>query len=249
MCSYIGIKVSKAQYIKLKNIEKQIGVLAALKTLQSGFEYKDWAIIRATNAEKKDIEIVPAHWEFIPNWIENETTLKQKRKEGIPWLNATAENLLSSKMFRDASLNRRCLVPISHFFEWRHHKHVGGKKPVTYPYCISVKNEEIFFVAGIYEPWLNKETGLIKNCFAIITTKANEKMAQIHNTKKRMPCILTEDLAHKWIMENLAENEINEIASTQIPSEDIESYTISKDFRTAVNPLIEFEYEGLSVVE
>lgn len=249
MCSYIGIKVSKVQYIKLKQIEKQIGVLAALKTLQNAFDYSNWAIIRATSIEKEDFEILPAHWEFIPNWIGNEHALMLKRKEGIPWFNATSENLLSSKMFRAAALNRRCLIPVSHFFEWRHHKHIGGKKPVTYPYCISVKNEKIFYLAGIYEQWLNNETGEIKNCFAIITTKANDKMAQIHNTKMRMPSILNDDLAYKWILENLSEDEISEIASYQIPSSLIEAYTISKDFRTSIEPLKHFEFEGLSLIE
>ncbi len=244
MCSYIGIKVSKEQLIKLKKIEKQIGIIATLKTLQSGFEYKDWAIITGSDNNKEDINIINAHWEFIPPWIKTQSDLVAKRKQGIPWFNATAENLLTSKMFRPAVLERRCLIPVSHFFEWRQNKHVG-RKPIKYPYCIGLKNEDIFFLAGLYQPWVNEETGELKNTFAIITTKANEKMAAIHNSKMRMPTILENDLAYEWIMNDLSEKEIKEIASFQIKSNLIDAYTISKDFRTSENPLQIFDYEGL----
>ncbi len=248
MCSYIGIKVSKEQYIKLKQIEKQIGIIATLKTLQSGFEYKDWAIIKKSDKNKEEIDIINAHWEFIPPWIKTQSDLVAKRKQGIPWFNATAENLLSSKMFRPAALERRCLIPVSHFFEWRQYKHVGGK-PIKYPYCIGLKNENIFFLAGIYQPWLNEETGESKNTFAIITTKANEKMAAIHNTKLRMPTILENDLAYEWIMNDLSETQINKIAGFQISSNSINTFTIAKDFRISENPLQKFDYEGLKPLE
>ena len=244
MCSYIGVKVSKLEFIKLKQLEKKIGVIATLKTLQSGFEYADWAIIKANQA-KTDIEIELAHWEFIPTWVKTETALNAARKQGIPWLNATAEKLLSSKMFSNAARQGRCLIPMSHFYEWRHFKHVGGKKPVTYPYIISVKNVEVFYVAGIYQPYINSETGELKNGFAIITTAANELMAQIHNTKKRMPTILPEDLAHAWLFNTLNEKEIFEIASFKIPTTTMQAYTISKNFRNLDNPIAAFLYEDL----
>ena len=248
MCNYIGIRVSKKQLIQLKKIEKQLGILAALKTLQSGFEYGDWGIVKAT-ADKKDIEISLAHWEFIPPWIEDTAALKAARKQGIPWLNATAGKLLDSKMFRDAALNRRCLVPISFFYEWRHYKNIGAKKPINYPYCITLKDKEYFYLAGIYQPWLDKETGELKDTFTIITTKANETMAQIHNSKMRMPTILTEDLAYEWILGDLTEESIAEIASFKIPSSEIMAYTINRDFRTGENPLDQFVYEELPALQ
>jgi putative SOS response-associated peptidase YedK len=245
MCSYIGIKVSKNEYIKLKKIEKEVGVLATLEIVRSGFDYKNWGIIKATDA-KNEIEIVPAHWEFIPPWINNGAELKAARMQGIPLLNATAEKLLSSKMFAPAALQRRCIVPVSFFYEWMHHKTSASKKAIKYPHVISLKDNKIFYLAGIYQPWLNKETGEQKNTFAIVTTKANELMSIIHNTKMRMPVILNEELAHQWILENLSENQITEIASFQIASNDMQAYTIAKDFRTNADPLKAFEYKELS---
>ncbi len=244
MCNYMGYKVTREQYIRVKQIEKQFGVLAALDALRSGFEYDDWAIIRTTE-DKTDIELVKAHWEFIPPWIKNIDELKATRKQGIPWLNATSERLLESKMFRNAALGRRCLVIASWFYEWRHYKPEGAKKDQTYPYLITVPEQEYFYMAGIWQPWTDRETGETIDTFAIVTTKANDMMEQIHNTKKRMPTILPEDLAFEWIFGDLGEERIQQIASYQFPSESMAGHTITKDFRTSGEPTKEFEYEEL----
>ncbi len=244
MCNYMGYRVTRDQFIRLKQIEKELGVHAALDSLLSGFQYADWTIIKTT-ADKKDIEIAKAHWEFIPWWIKNEDELKTARKQGIPWLNATSEKLLSSKMFRDAALKRRCLVIASWFFEWRHYQPEGEKKEITYPYCVTVPEQEYFYMAGIWQPWTDKSTGETIDTFAIVTTKANDLMEIVHNKKKRMPTILTEDLAYEWVLGDLSEDRIQEIASFQLPSEYMEAHTIRKDFRTASNPTEAFEYAEL----
>jgi putative SOS response-associated peptidase YedK len=248
MCNFMGTIVSKVQIIKLKQIEKELGILAAmgyLEIMKDGFKYSNSIVI--TKKGNNDIDATAMHWEFIPPWIKNSTELKVARKQGIPWLNATSEKLLDSKMFRSSALKRRCLVLATHFFEWRHYKTDGAKKEISYPYIISTTND-YFYMAGIWQPWTDKETGEIVNTFAIITTKANKLMEQIHNTKKRMPTILTEKLAYEWIMEDLSEERINEIASYQLPSQYMFAHSIAKDFKTADDPTKEFIYEDLPVI-
>jgi putative SOS response-associated peptidase YedK len=85
--------------------------------------------------------------------------------------------------------------------------------------------------------------------FAIITTKANCLMEQVHNSKKRMPTILNEDLAYEWIFGNLDEKRILEIAATQFPAEEMQARTIAKDFREVLEPGKEFVYEDLPALE
>jgi len=242
----MGHRVSRLEFIKLKQIEKELGTLAALKELEqmkSGFAYGNSPIIKAKG--KDDIEIVSAHWEFIPVWIKSMEQVKEARKQGIPWLNARSETLLSSKMFGDAARKRRCLVIASHFFEWRHYKPEGAKKDIAYPYIIGLNDTEIFYMAGIYNPFIDKDTGETFDSFAIVTTAANHLMSEIHNTKKRMPTILTEDLGYEWLFGDLSEKRIQEIASYKFPSEEMFAYTISKDFKTALDPLKPFEFEDL----
>lgn len=246
MCNFMGTRVSKIEFIKLKQIEKALGTLAAmneLEILKDGFRYSNSLIVR--KLADNDIEIVPAHWEFIPVWVKTMDNVKAARKQGIPWLNATSEKLLESKMFRIAAIKRRCLVLASHFFEWRHYQPDGAKKPISYPYKIEIADTDYFYLAGIWQPWTDKETGETMDTFAIVTTKANELMQEVHNTKKRMPTILTEELAWQWIMPNLTEEQINEIASFQIPYQLMTAHTIQKNFKLAEDPLQEFEYAEL----
>lgn len=246
----MGTKVSRVQYIRLKQIEKELGTLAALKELEimkSGFAYSNSLVLRKKSPD--DFEVVPMHWEFIPVWVKTMEDVKAARKQGIPWLNATCEKLLESKMFRDAALKRRCLVLASHFYEWRHYKPEGAKKENTYPYAIEVTGKDYFYMAGIWQTWTDKATGETMDTFAIVTTQANKLMAEVHNKKKRMPTILPDDLAWEWMMEDLSEERIKEIAAYQFPSEYLDAYSIAKDFRTAFDPLAPFEYEDLPALD
>ena len=63
------------------------------------------------------------------------------------------------------------------------------------PHSITMKDDRPFAFAGLWEGW--KAPGSddwLKTC-TIITTEANELLAQIHN---RMPVILPEELHAAW---------------------------------------------------
>jgi putative SOS response-associated peptidase YedK len=250
MCNFYGLKVSKIQFIRLKQLKKELGTIAALKELETfkdGFTYSNSVIVR--NNGKNDIEVVPAKWEFTPIWIKDEGALKAARKQGIPWLNAKSETILESKMFREAALKRRCLVPASYFFEWRGYKPEGAKKENKYPYVIGVNDVDYFYLAGLYNNWTDKSTGENIDTFAIVTTQANELMQEVHNSKKRMPTILPENQAYRWIMEDLTEPQIKELASYQLSSAQMYAYTIPKAFKALEDPTTPFEYEEVPVLD
>ena len=246
MCNSYGYQVSLASYIQLQKIEKKLGTFLALEELKflfNGFEYGHTPVLRKTTATDFNFELM--HWEFIPAWIRSMGEVYKSRKQGIPWLNASSEKLLDSKMFREAALKRRCLVPASHFFEWRNYKPQGAKKEIKYPYCISASEADYFYMAGIWNPFTDKETGETFNCFAIVTTGANQLMTEIHNNKKRMPLILPDELAWRWLMEDLNENEIRELTNFKIAATTLKAYTISKDFKTSTQPLATYQYDDL----
>ncbi len=243
MCNFMGFRVNRTLFIKLKDVEKKVGTAAALEILKDGFKYDTSAVLRKKGPD--DFELVNMHWEFIPVWIKSMEQVAAARKQGIPWLNATCEKLLESKMFRDAALKRRCLVLASHFYEWRGFKPAGEKKDKKYPYVISLKDREYFYMAGIWQPFVDKETGETMDTFAIVTTKANPLMEEIHNSKKRQPTILTDELAWEWLMNDLSEERIKEIASFQMPPGYFAAHTIPKDFKLLEDPTTAFEYAEL----
>jgi putative SOS response-associated peptidase YedK len=100
-------------------------------------------------------------------------------------------------------------------------------------------------MGGIWQPWADRETGEVIETFAIVTTAANELMARVHNKKKRMPLLLDEDHAMRWIDPALTEAGLRELTHFQYPSTGMNVQTIRKDFRESVDPTEPFQYPEL----
>jgi putative SOS response-associated peptidase YedK len=248
MCFYNGIHISRATHIKLNEIEKELGDMKAAmqRPLQSGFDFGEWPVL--TGAGGDDFRIAFMHWELIPFYVRNSAELMHFRHGGLNektgkkdpprnTLNAIGEEMLDKVSYKQAALKRRCLVLSSGFYEWRHFTPPGSKKDQAYPYHVTVKDREYFFLAGIWQPWTDQETGETMDTFSIVTTAANPLMAQVHNKKKRMPLILPDPLAAEWIRDGLTPARINELAHYSFPADRMAAETIRKDFRTALDPL------------
>ncbi|RTL60722.1 MAG: SOS response-associated peptidase [Sphingobacteriales bacterium] len=254
MCYYNGSRVSRAEYIRLMGIEKELRNLRLNRPAQNGFDYRDWPIIKPL-AGGKDFEIKEVHWEYIPSFIHDEHELKEARKM-YTWLNAKSENLFVNdkgrpSMFREGALHGRCLFLSSGFYEWRHVPKIGKKGQLLkatekIPYYITTKrNDEYFFMAGISRVWENVSRGQSADTAAIVTTKANEMMEVIHNAKKRMPTILPESLAIEWLQGNISQRQIEGLGSYQFPVEQMEAWPVSKEFLKLDEPEKEFDYPEL----
>lgn len=265
MCNFMGYKVSRKQFLDLLETERQFGTLEALKEVRSGFEFDNWAVAVPTG-DKKDYDVVHMHWEYIPNWVSSMKEMEMirkgldpktglpkfdkfgKRVGYIPWLNARNDQLLTSPMWKDAAKSRRCLAIASWFFESRHVFPIGKKtgKPlktaVKFPYKVSLKDKDHFYIAAVWNPWTDRETGEMLNTFALVTTDANSVMEQIHNSKKRMPAILPKELAKRWIMDDLNDNEILELASHKISPHEMSYHIIPKNYLES-SKIDEFSYE------
>lgn len=211
--------------------------------MQSGFDYGQWPIIRRSG-DDGSLEVVQAHWEFLAPWLR---TLKEVEisRQKYTTMNAVGEKILESRLYREAALQRRCLVLSSGFYEWRHWKAPGEKKDRAIPYFVFLPTRELFYIAGVWQDWTDQETGEHRTGFALLTTAANSLMEQVHNKKKRMPLILDEVHALEWLAAGLPEPRIRELATFQFDSTYMDAYTIQKDFRSAVDPVEPFVYEGL----
>lgn len=119
-------------------------------------------------------------WGLIPNWS------KDKGRQPI---NARAETVASSGMFRGAFSARRCVVPMQAFYEWK-----LGSKPKQ-PFAFGRVDEQPLALAGLWESWKDPSGELFRT-FAIITTEANATLAPIHD---RMPVVLEPDDWKAWL--------------------------------------------------
>jgi putative SOS response-associated peptidase YedK len=255
VCYYKGLRVSRADFIRLKGIEKELKGLKLNRPAQSGFLYRDWPIIRATS-DRKSFSVDEAHWEFIPEGVGDEEELKNARKAGKPWLNAKSENLFVNEkgkrsMWADAALNGRCLVMVSYFFEFRHIPMIGKKgrelkATRSIPYCITMKEktfDEFFVMAGIWREWTNIIREQSAATFATVTQPANNFMAAIHNTAKRMPMILPDEgKAARWIKGGQNRLQVEEMVKERLPSSKLIGWTVAPDFLKKENPEEPFIY-------
>lgn len=165
-------------------------------------------------------ELQAFNWGLIPSWIKTE---EQARDIENMTINAKADTIFEKPSFKHSIISKRCIVPSTGFFEWRHE---GSKK---IPYYIQVKDEDIFSMAGIYDVWVNPSTGEIHHSFSIITTDANPLMEYIHNTKKRMPVILSPEDEQKWIGKYLPKENIIELMKPY-DADRMNAYVINNDF-------------------
>nr|WP_294994493.1 SOS response-associated peptidase family protein [uncultured Sediminibacterium sp.] len=272
MCYYNGQKVTHAEFIRLKSLEKAVSQYDFLdRDLHDGFAYGNIAVLKPIEG-KQDFDLLHMEWGFVPDtwfgkpldtrekveqWRRGYKDAKGKFIPGITTLNAISEEmLLPNKIYRESALKRRCLVFSTGFFEWRHfyplNKRTGEpvKTAIKIPHHIRVKDQPYFFMAGIYKPWTDKTTGETVDTVSICTTAAPEGhiMAKIHNSKMRMPTILNENLAWEWLFGDLSEERITEIGGTQFSSEQMEAWTVAKDFKTVLNPSEKVEWEELPSV-
>jgi putative SOS response-associated peptidase YedK len=137
---------------------------------------------------QRSLEVM--RWGLVPFWAKD-------IKVGFGNINAKAEGIENKPAFREAFRQRRCLVPVDNFYEWK--KVAGGKKQ---PYAIGLKGGGLMALAGLWESWHSKPSGERVRSFAIITTEPNELCAQLHN---RMPVVLAPEAWPQWLGEEPAD--------------------------------------------
>jgi putative SOS response-associated peptidase YedK len=135
-------------------------------------------------------EIRLLKWGLIPSWTRN---TEQANIIRYKTFNARSESIDTKPSFSSSFSSKRCIVPAKGFFEWQH---VGKDK---IPWYIYRADNEIISFAGIYEDWVENTTGEKYSTFSIVTSEANDLMAAIHNSGKRMPVLLNETSETKWI--------------------------------------------------
>jgi putative SOS response-associated peptidase YedK len=250
MCYFNGTKVTREEYIRLKHLEKLVANYKFFDNpLYIGPNYPQMPIIGRKKGEE-DIEIVMKDWGFLPPFTATEADVVEFRSNFIT-LNAKFEHLFVNEdgrpsMYAEAAMRRRILIPSTHFFEWRHLyvRGKGGKilkQTVAVPYLIRLIESEIFYFPGIWN--LNNLHGVT---ISLVTSPANEAMSLIHNTKKRMPTILTQDLAWEWLFNfKLSQLDVQSIGGYQYDAAKMAYHTVDKAFTTSPDPMKEVIHPGV----
>jgi putative SOS response-associated peptidase YedK len=193
--------------------------LSSPKEIVERFGFMDWSekrieprfniapsqeIITIVQLPLEQPALQTAVWGLRPFWL-------QAGKP--PPVNARAESLHSSAMFREA---RRCLIPATGFYEWR-----GGQ-----PLHIRLRGGAAFSFAGI---WLPPAHHGGAPTAAIVTTRPNELVAAIHT---RMPAILRPEDERRWLD---PASDAREIASRPLDATEMEAYAVGRQVNSWEN--------------
>ena len=150
-------------------------------------------------------------WGLVPHWAKDLSI-------GSRMINARAETVAEKPAFRSAFHDRRCLIMADGFYEW---KHDGGAK---HPYYIVRKDRSPFAFAGLWERWGPPEGGeLVESC-TIITTQANELVAEFHG---RMPVILDPVDFDLWLATGVTDPQSLLGLLKPYPAEKMEAFPVS----------------------
>lgn len=173
-----------AQKLENRFQAKFIDPQSFFPAVYNGFQFPQTPVI--ANIQADSIQLF--HWGLIPPWAKDNSIRKNT-------LNARIETIHEKPAFRNVAHNR-CLILADGFFEWQWLDEKGKKKQ---KYLITLPDKDAFAFAGIYSPWVDKSTGELIHTYSILTTEAKGLMREIHNSKKRMPVILSKQIEQAWL--------------------------------------------------
>lgn len=161
-----------------------------------------------TNDAPKQLTMV--QWGLIPSWAKD-------RKMAYKMINARGETVAEKPSYRGPFKYRRCLIPVSGFYEWT--KTDDGKQP----HFIHVQDEPVISFAGLWEVWNSPEGDEVWTT-TIITTEANDALSALHH---RMPVILDGEARDIWL-DKASERDALQALLQPYADEKMAHYTVSK---------------------
>jgi putative SOS response-associated peptidase YedK len=212
---------------------------------ENGFDFKASPVI--TSEKPSEFQLLA--WGLIPWWTKSRSSAEMMRGKT---LNAISEEMYDKPSFKDvAKGGKRCLIPCTGFYEWRWFN--GGKS--KYPYFVYLPEEPVFSIGGLWSEWTDRSTGEHLSTYSVLTTKANELMEKIHNSKKRMPVIIPKEFEMDWLSPNLTKDDVLAFCEP-IESKQMDAYTISKmitdrriDDKNRADIYARFEYPELVLLD
>lgn len=135
-------------------------------------------------------------WGLVPSWAKDPGI-------GARMINARVETMLDKPAFARAAAARRCLVPITGWYEWQASPTAKDAKgaPRKQPFFVRRADETPLALAGLYEFWKDPAgdpddplSWIVS--YAVITTAAEPGLDRIHD---RQPLALDPDLWADWL--------------------------------------------------
>ena len=159
---------------KVKEVEKRFNVQAGSEAAQFSPRYNlgpGSSGLVITDKDPHRLQVFT--FGYTPFWskkrlyIFNARAEGDKNKDNDPAYKGAREIFLKP-MFRHSIRTKRCLIPADAFIEG------PEKEKLSKPYVVYLREKQRpFAFAGVWDEWVNKETGEVHHGYAIITTTSN----------------------------------------------------------------------------
>ncbi|WP_232700567.1 SOS response-associated peptidase [Halobacterium wangiae] len=164
-------------------------------------------LVTITNENPDTADVL--EWGFVPEWADDPDDVPNP-------INARAEGVQDSGMFRSALKNKRCLVIADGFYEWQ------GARGRKQPYRIVREDREPFAFAGLWSQWEPASGNSLRETVTILTTEPNAVLEPIHD---RMPVMLEPTEETAWLTGDTTD--AMGVLDTY-PEDVLEAYPVSK---------------------
>ena len=156
---------------------------------------------RSPRAPQPGLEAVEAQWWLTPFW-------SRVPKPRYATFNAKAETLHKSSTFREPFQQRRCVVPITGFYEWQRRGEARQPfhvRPIDGP----------LLLAGVWDRWRSRDRTQVIDSFSVITTAASSGLSFLHT---RQPAMLTRADAPRWLDRRTAPDDLATLLAPSVPA-------------------------------
>ena len=138
-------------------------------------------IVPILRHKESSVIVDPMQWGLVPSWSKDPTV-------GSKMINARSETITEKPSFRQSVPGRRCIIPMSGFYEW---DRTDSRRKV--PYFVTREDARLMLVAGIWTPSPALDG---RHTFSLITRESVDDLSHIHS---RSPVELHAEDALEWM--------------------------------------------------
>ena len=139
------------------------------KLFASNYNTAPTHIVPILRHEESVVVVDPMQWGLVPSWSKDPNV-------GSKMINARSETITEKPSFRQSVPGRRCIIPMSGFYEW---DRTDPKRKV--PYFVTREDGHVMLVAGIWTPSPALEG---RHTFSLITRESVNDLSHIHSRSR-----------------------------------------------------------------
>ena len=197
MCAQFGIDNHFTLLAELYNVKPSM----QLSQMSGGryLPYSKAPVIMAGESEPLVMKLM--NFSLVPSW-------SKTPKVKFATHNARLETIAEKPTWKKPFVSQRCLVPMTYFVEPIYEGPHAG-----YMVKFFEKAKDVMTAAGIWDQWMDKETGEVLESFSIITDEPPEFIERMGHD--RCPVFLKKEAFKDWVDPNTKKaTELKEILNS-----------------------------------